>query len=166
MEGITMKVVWLVTHPTAPQNLAQMKDIGPIWGTWETWRVFRTDNVVCADAIKIRDLLSRAFQTVCNFYMPAGLVSEMQRPLGVQTFLPISTSSSSLVNLVNLVAREADIVLIPQWTELTPVERTEISKIIKTSSAQWIELDVETPLFAHANYLLDTTENVVKMLSG
>jgi hypothetical protein len=98
--------------------------------------------------------------------MPAGLVSEMQRPLGVQTFLPISASSSSLVNLVNLVAREADIVLIPQWTELTPVERTEISKIIKTSSAQWIELDVETPLFAHANYLLDTTENVVKMLSG
>lgn len=84
-----MNVNWVIAagyDPGVGEDVSWMKDIGPVWGSWQTWRACGTDNVICHDANKAQELLKRAFQAVCNFYIPHDSFTMLNRPRGVQLY--------------------------------------------------------------------------------
>jgi hypothetical protein len=74
----------VVLDPT--QELEPLKHIGSFWGSWRTWRAYQTDNVICHDQNKADELLKRAFQAACNFYIPNSAHVALNQPLGVQVY--------------------------------------------------------------------------------
>lgn len=84
-----MRVNWAVSRgynldPTV--DIDRIKSVGPLWGSWQTWRACSTDNVICHSGAKARELLDRAFQAVCNFYVPRSEYEFLQRPIGVKLY--------------------------------------------------------------------------------
>jgi hypothetical protein len=84
-----MNISWVladtaVLDPT--QELEPLKHIGAFWGSWRTWRAYQTDNVICHDLARADELLKRAFQAACNFYIPNSAYVSLNRPLGVQIY--------------------------------------------------------------------------------
>ena len=84
-----MNIGWVladavVLDPT--QDLAQLKNIGSFWGSWRTWRACATDNVICHGMKQADTLLTRQFQTQCNFYMPNDIYIALNRPDGVKLY--------------------------------------------------------------------------------
>jgi hypothetical protein len=84
-----VRVNWVVSStyqldPTADPE--KLKLVGPIWGSWRTWRSCSTDNVVCYDFAKSRELIDRAFQAVCNFYVPRKYYQDLGRPVGLKLY--------------------------------------------------------------------------------
>lgn len=67
-------------------DVDRIKDIGPIWGSWTTWRGCGTDNVICHDRTKAKDLVDNGFQSGCNLYVPESVYQELQRPIGVRPY--------------------------------------------------------------------------------
>lgn len=67
-------------------DIARIKNIGPTWGSWRTWRGCGTDNVICHDSAKAHDLVKRAFQAVCNLYVPTRYYQELSRPVGIKLY--------------------------------------------------------------------------------
>ena len=68
------------------QELEPLKQTGAFWGSWRTWRAWQTDNVICHDLSKADELLKRAFQAACNFYIPNSAYVALNRPMGVQVY--------------------------------------------------------------------------------
>ena len=84
-----MNITWVVAtgYQIDPAvDVDAMKNIGPIWGSWSTWRSCATDNVVCHNLSKARELLQRDFQKNCNFYLPEQHHLELGRPTGVKYY--------------------------------------------------------------------------------
>lgn len=84
-----MNVTWTVAtgHQIDPAvDTDQMKNIGPIWGSWSTWRSCATDNVVCHDLARARELVKREFQTHCNLYTAQQYHADLGRPVGVKYY--------------------------------------------------------------------------------
>jgi len=84
-----MRINWVVASgyqldPTV--DIEKIKSIGSVWGSWNTWRSCGTDNVICSDFSKSKDLISRAFQSVCNFYVPAKHYQDLGRPVGLKLY--------------------------------------------------------------------------------
>jgi hypothetical protein len=84
-----MKVSWVfgdrtVLDPTVDLN--QIKNVGPVWGSWRTWRACHTDNVICHDLKKAQELMQREFYAKCNFYVPESMWTELERPPGVKLY--------------------------------------------------------------------------------
>ena len=84
-----MNISWVladtaVLDPT--QELEPLKQIGAFWGSWRTWRAWQTDNVICHDQTRADELLKRAFQAACNFYIPNSAYVALNCPLGVQVY--------------------------------------------------------------------------------
>lgn len=64
-------------------DLDTVKSVGPFWGSWKTWRSCGTDNVICHDFSKCRELLNRGFQDQCNFYVPNKHYLALGRPSNI-----------------------------------------------------------------------------------
>ena len=78
-----MNIQWvlandLVLDPTV--DIVRMKRGGGFWGSWKTWRAYNTDNVICHDLTKAQELIKRAFQATCNFYIPNSAYTALNRP--------------------------------------------------------------------------------------
>ena len=67
-------------------DITDLKNIGPVWGSWSTWRSCGTDNVVCHELGKARELVQREFQKNCNFYTQEHHHQELGRPTGVKYY--------------------------------------------------------------------------------
>ena len=84
-----MNISWVLADSFTLDPLAdvqQMKNIGSFWGSWKTWRGCSTDNVICHDLAKSRELLKRNFHQLCNFYIPNSQYQFLGRPEGVKLF--------------------------------------------------------------------------------
>lgn len=84
-----MRINWVVASgyqldPTV--DIEKIKRIGALWGSWTTWRNCSTDNVICHDFAKSKDLIARAFQSVCNFYVPNKHYQDLGRPSGIKLY--------------------------------------------------------------------------------
>jgi len=83
-----MEACWVISedyaNPTIDKKI--LEDIGSTWGSWKTWRSYGTNNVLCADNEKSKDLIKRAFHGICNFYTPQKSYIELNRPKGVKVF--------------------------------------------------------------------------------
>lgn len=96
-------------------DIAEIKKIGPIWGSWRTWRSFQTDNVICYELQKAQDLIKRNFHQTCNFYVPNSIFETLERPEGVKlfegTFVHDVEQQEEIVAM-HLAASVSDIVLL------------------------------------------------------
>lgn len=84
-----MRVNWVFadTYQLDPTiSIEHIKAVGPTWGSWRTWRSCGTDNVICHSVDKSKDLIERAFQAVCNFYVPKSFYQILNRPKGLKLY--------------------------------------------------------------------------------
>lgn len=113
-----MNVVWVVSDdylldPTV--DLTALKDIGSFWGGWRTWRACNTDNVVCYDRPKARELVKNKFNTTCNLYIPEAVYTELNKPPGVRAFgseFQHEVKQADAIVSLFLAASSADLVLL------------------------------------------------------
>lgn len=121
-----MNIKWvladnLVLDPTI--DIARMKQCGTFWGSWKTWRAYNTDNVVCHDKEKAKDLISRDFHKTCNFYIPNSVYQSLDKPSRVLLyegdFMGHKVSNPDELVSMNLAASTADVLLLAgfDWSE-------------------------------------------------
>jgi len=162
-----------------------LKDIGSLWGSRSTWRQWSTDNVVCYDTRTAKDLIKRAFQAVCNFYVPKKSFAELERPAGVKLFdgeFPSEFDNVEEIISMHLVSENSDLVLLFGFdlTEPTTTDKLEKHKRMNYLSAfgaavnmhtdtQWVLLDHEGDIpknfLEFENLTVDTYENVITLLT-
>lgn len=163
----------------------QLKSIGPTWGSWRTWRSCATDNVICHDPVKAKELINRAFQAVCNFYIPKHFYQDLNRPTGVKLydgeFMHDLDHAEDIVAM-HLVIDTSDIVLLIGFDFIKkepPVDVFERHKmqnylgmihsvIEQNPQVQWVLVDHDQnldPAFQNIpNLTCDTMENALKLL--
>jgi len=182
-----VKISWVVAadHSLDPTvDVEQMKSVGPVWGSWRSWRSCGTDNVICHQQQKGRELLDRAFQAVCNFYIPRNLYEALARPVGVRLY--DGDYDGELDNVEDIVAlhlagTSSDIVLMIgfDWTVPEDVtgrfERHKImnrhglmrSAISSMNNTQWVAIDcadMDKSYRNLSNLTCDTMQNALQLL--
>lgn len=184
-----MRVNWAVAsdYKIDPAiNLDQIKSIGPVWGSYKTWRSCSTDNVICHEASKARELLDRAFQAVCNFYVPRSQYEFLQRPLGVKLYegdFKEEVDNIEDIVTLHLVGAVSDIVLLLGYdlgTPQTTDDRLKKHKILNRHGllhgvinnlpkVQWVVVDPPGDLDKAyknlPNVTCDTMSNALQLLT-
>jgi hypothetical protein len=106
-------------------DLKRVKELGSFWGGWRTWRSCQTDNVICHDMSKARELIDRNFHATCNFYIPNSAYISLDRPAGVKlyegTFVHDIEDHEDIVAM-HLATTTADIVLLLGFNFQEPVK--------------------------------------------
>lgn len=177
-----MNISWVLTDsivldPTI--DLKLMKDTGPLWGSWKTWRSCQTDNVICHDMGKGRELIQREFHKTCNFYIPNGNFATLERPDNVLLYEGAFLDDYQPEEIVamHLAASQSDIVLLLGF-DLTEKEKSS-DKLIEhrrhvyqtlvkhcienNPEVQWVLVDHPEPVMKLlekiTNLTSDTMEN-------
>jgi hypothetical protein len=183
-----MRVGWVFAsdHNLDPTiSIEQIKSVGPSWGSWRTWRVCNTDNVICDDLAKSRELIDRAFQAVCNFYVPKKHYRDLDRPMGVKlydgTFDQTVDNIEDIISM-HLCCASSDIILLVGFdlgTQTDISDRFEKHKyqnrhglihslIRQNDQKQWVLIDHPQDLnqsyLALSNLTCDTLQNALQLL--
>ena len=163
---------------------ADLKRVGPIWGSWRTWRACQTDNVICHDMQKAADLVKRQFQNNCNFYLPNSVHASLDRPDGVRLYegdfvhdvdrqeeivaLHLAASTSDIVLLLGF-----DLTPLPTDTDRLLTHRAQHHRnllrqaMVNYDQVQWVVVDhlgnLDPKLANLDNILLDTMQTVLNM---
>jgi hypothetical protein len=186
-----MNIQWvladnLVLDPTI--DIMRMKRGGAFWGSWRTWRAYNTDNVICHDKTKSEELIKRAFQATCNFYIPNSSYQALNRPQGVRLyegdFMGHNVDNQDEIVAMNLAASICDIVLLLgfDWSEqeskknkLEEVKAKNyrglvLQAIKSTPHVQWILVDhkgeIRPELAELPNIGKDSFDNVLSILNN
>lgn len=185
-----MRIAWVLADDTVLDHtvdVEKLKTVGSIWGSWRTWRGCSTDNVICNDDGKARDLLMREFNKLCNFYIPRTSFVDLDRPAGVNLFEGVFTfdvnRQDELIAL-HLAASQNDIVLLMgfDWKQqpknpdrlaehLAQNYRSTVKHAIKDNpQVQWVLIDHPETLMSELknldNLTQDSLTNVLEMLSA
>lgn len=113
-----MRCCWVISQDLQQDPLLRYQKLGelaPTWGSWATWRAFNTDNSICTNLAEADKLLSRAFQSVTNLYLPKDFFAELGNPRGVKLFdgvAPPGASNIDDIAVVSIVSQLYDIVLL------------------------------------------------------
>ena len=183
-----MRINWVVADSTVlppDVDVTVLKDIAAIWGSWRTWRGCGTDNVVCNDASKARELLKRKMNEMCNMHVPSSIYAELDRPKNVRLYEGSFTfeidNKDELIS-IHLVSGQSDVVLLVgfDWAErpksadrLTAHRASNYQRFIKDAisnnpAVQWVLVDhageVCPELSDFENLTKDTLENVIELL--
>jgi hypothetical protein len=180
-----MKINWVLSDtvlvdPTIDIDL--LKNIGPFWGGWQTWRSYNTDNVVCHDIARARNLINNNFHARCNLHVPAVAYQDLGRPTGVKLYqgefvqmvdhpddivsMHLATGSSDIVLLLGFdltqKAQIDDKLQMHKWHNY----KNYVRQIITNSSAvQWVLLDqmseIDKDLQNIPNLQFDTLKNIL-----
>ena len=181
-----MRTSWIIADDFAdPEvNADVLSDIGSTWGSWRTWRAWSTDNVICYDKTKAKDLVTRAFQAVCNLYISQAVYTDVDRPSGVKLFdgaFPAEFDHIEEIVAMHLLADENDIVLLLGYDLTEPTsddvyEKHKRKNYLAAFAAavkmypdtQWVILDHAQPLANNMhnleNITCDTYKNVLQLL--
>ena len=182
-----MRVSWAIADNFADLNVDpdKLTDIGSTWGSWRTWRAWNTDNVLCCDGNKTKDLIARAFQAVCNLYIKNSHFAEAGRPMGVNLFEGEYTAefdNQEEVITLHLLASQNDIVLLLGYNVEDCDSTDQMQKHKRTNylnamysvckmneDVQWVFIDYPTNLPERfddlENVTCDSFENVLELLS-
>lgn len=182
-----MKVCWVLGEDfqSHADKAKSIKAVAPIWGSHKTWREFETDNVICNELPIAIGLLNRAFQAVCNFYVPKERYVDLGRPNGVKMYdggFNVEMFNKDEIIALHLVAPNNDIVLLlgfnlaprdwgdykiakHQWTNYLLAVKTVIAQHPDT---QWVAIDqisdIHPDIKNLPNFTCDKIENVVHLL--
>lgn len=185
-----MKISWIISDqlsldPTV--DLARIKEIGPIWGSWRTWRACQTDNVICNDVQKATELVKRAFHSVCNFYIPSSAYAVLERPPGVKIYegeFKHDVDNQEEIVAMHLAAMDSEIVLLlgfdfgarePLSDKLQEhrarnYEGLTRQVMVANPLIQWVAVDhpaaFRKDLAKVENLTQDSLDNVIGMLSN
>ena len=161
-----------------------MKDIAPLWGSWKTWVDFNTDNVICHDLDKSRDLINRAFHAVCNFYVWRDHHDQLGRPARVSVYdgsYHVSVPDIEDIVAMHLAASKSDMVLLLgfDFGRVISTDNAELDQGLRdrlgmlrgalaSTNVQWVAIDhdaVPDASFANlTNFTRDTMDNVLRLL--
>lgn len=163
-------------------DLQAVKDVGPIWGSWKTWRSCQTDNVVCHDLNKTRELLQRNFQTRCNFFIPNNAWTVLERPDGVNLYEGsfVDEFQPEEIIAMHLAGSQNDIVLLLgfDWSEkpknanrLTEHQYQAYRALIlhameQNPTTQWVLVDHSEPVMKMLNKLENLTKDSIENCLG
>ena len=186
-----MNIQWVLSDDFMLDNSEQllaMKKVGSFWGGWRTWRAYGTDNVVCHKMAKAQELVSREFQTRCNFYIPNSVYQTLGRPNGVRLyegdFMGHDVENQEEIVAINLAGSIADVVLLLgfDWSEKPessdPLQRRRHNTynglvrqaIASRPAVQWILVDhpddLNLALEGLENLDKDTLPKVLALLNG
>ena len=187
LEGSGVKISWVMAadHSLDPAvDVERMKSVGPVWGSWRTWRSCGTDNVICHQQQKGRELLDRAFQAVCNFYLPRNLYEPLARPVGVRLYdgdFDRELDDIEDIVALHLAGASSDIVLIVGFNWTVPenvTDRFERHKIMNRHglmrsviatmpNTQWVAIDcaeMDKSYQNLANLTCDSLQNALQLL--
>lgn len=176
-----MNISWVIAEgyqfdPTI--NVDIIKDIGPIWGSWTTWRGCSTDNVICNNYNKAKELIERDFHKGCNFYLPNKIWQELNRPLGIQSYdgkFEHDMNRTDDIVALHLASNMFDIVLLIGF-DLSPMTSDSdrhyyghvLSVIKQHPNTQWVLVDHPADLDKNfqdlANLTCDNLGNVLQLL--
>lgn len=183
-----MNISWVVssTYQVDPLiEIESLKNVGPIWGSWHTWRNCGTDNVICHDRSKCKELLDRNFQTMCNLHMPMEHYQFLGRPEGIKLYKgDYAQQLDGIEDIVamHLASQQNDLILMLGFNLFLPTDvqdRFDTHKIRNrhglirgaiqsTPQVQWVCLDHEKDLDKAyqnlPNLSKDTLSNVFNML--
>lgn len=180
-----MRISWVISDSFADPTVdpETLKSIGGIWGSWRTWRAWKTDNVVCYDSAKAKDLIKRAFQAVCNLYVPKKAYIDLGRPSGVGLFegeFPAEFDNVEEIISMHLIAEQNDLVLLLGYDLTDPTTEDAYEKHKRKNylaafkaavkmypDTQWVLLDhneLSEELQELDNITCDTYENVLQLL--
>lgn len=186
-EGCTVKISWAVASDyrlDPAVDIEQIKSVGPVWGSWQTWRGCNTDNVICHQQQKSRELLDRAFQAVCNFYVPRSLYEPLGRPVGVRFYdgdFDQELDNIEDIVALHLAAAASEIVLMLGFDFVLPetvADRFEGHKLTNRHGlmrgamanrplVQWVAVDCDNLDKSYQtlpNLTCDTMPNVLQLL--
>lgn len=181
-----VNVVYAATTPALDAGVKErIKKIGPAWGSWKTWTACQTDNVICHDLAKARELCHRAIQAVCNFYLPEKFFQPLNRPQGVQFYQgDFQQEAHDLEDVIalHLVADRSDLVLLFGFDLSTPVQSSDRMEnhritnrmgllrqiLASTADVQWVLVDpvgeIDSAFGSISNLTCDTLHNVLQLL--
>ena len=180
-----MNVSWVladtfVLDPTL--DIKEIKEIGPLWGSWKTWRGCQTDNVICHNLEKSRELLQRKFQQNCNFYIPNSNWVTLDRPDGVKLYEGSFTDEFQPEEIVamHLAASQSDIILLLGFDlsekhknpnklleHQAHVYRTLIKHAIEQNpEIQWVLVDHPNPIMKMLSKLPNLTTDTMDNCLG
>ena len=183
-----MRINWVFAadyqiDPTV--DISQIKNIGATWGSWRSWRSCQTDNVICDDLSKGKELLKRAFQAVCNFHVPRRYYQDLGRPVGIKLYdgqFAEQVDDIEDIIALHLVLGISDIVLLAGFDLRQPVPTNDrfeqhkiqnrlglIRSVIQNNpEVQWVLVDHPGELdkgFQNiANLTCDQFQNVIQLL--
>lgn len=183
-----MRVCWAIAEgydldPTV--DIDKIKSVGPTWGSWRTWRGCNTDNVICHTRTKAQELINRAFQAVCNFYIPKKYYQDLNRPVRVKLYegeFEQDLDHFEDVIALHLASSENDIVLMLGYNlgkiepPSDPYEKHKLvnyhglvrSIITANPEVQWVLVDHSEEFDKSyqniPNLTRDTMENALKLL--
>lgn len=185
-----MRINWVVADDTVlppDVDVNALKDIAAIWGGWRTWRSCSTDNVICNDAGKARELLKRKMNEMCNMYIPSSMFAELDRPRGVRLYegqFTFEIDNKDELISIQLVSGQSDVVLLMgfNWTD-RPISTDRLAahrarnyqRFIKDTiqnnpDVQWVLVDhdgeIRSELAEFGNLTKDSLENVIELLSS
>lgn len=168
-----MKICWVISQaknidPTVTYR--KLKDIAPVWGSYTTWREFDNDNSVCGDPAKARELISKAFQSVTNLYLPKSCYVDLGEPRGVKLFesRPNAVADDDII-ATSITAGQYEIILLLGFKFETGTPYFEQLKTIISGNdqVQFVAVDTDNipeELKTLPNFTNDTYEQVVKIL--
>lgn len=183
-----MKTCWVLSEDILSGTLSPevLSSVAPSWGPLSSWREYQVDNVICYDLKQAKDMITRAFHAVCNFYVPKNNYIELGRPVGVKLFegefKDNVVSNKEDIIAMNLVSSTHDIVLMigfdlgPVSEELDIIEqrmlkayRHNIKTIINDNpNTQFVLVNYDNGLAENfkglENLTVDTVDSVVDLL--
>lgn len=187
-KGSAVKISWVVAADfrlDPAVHIEQIKSVGPVWGSWHTWRDCNTDNVICHQQQKSRELLDRAFQAVCNFYVPRSLYEPLGRPVGVRFYdgnFDQEVDHIEDIVAMHLAAANSEIVLLMGFDFVLPETVTDRFQGHKMTNrhglmrgaitgrplVQWVAVDCPNLHKSYQtvpNLTCDTLPNVLQLLT-
>lgn len=182
-----MRTSWIIADSFVNPTIepAQIKNIGPVWGSWKTWRAWNTDNVLCHDYSKAKELVGRAFQAVCNLYIPQRHYADLGRPTRVNLYegdFPGEFDNPEEIIAMHLVAGTSDLILLLGYdlSEITETDKYQKHKKINYQNAfratlntypecQWVLVDhpgeLDKSFKNIPNITCDKFESVLQLLN-
>lgn len=181
-----INIVFSASYNPGPEiDVDAVKDIGSTWGSWRSWRACSTDNVVCYDTSRARQMIERNFQNSCNFYIPKAIYQDLGRPPRVKLY--DGNYVEKVVDLediitMHLVASMSDIVLLFGFDFATPETSDDVFKrhqiqnrhglqrqvVASNPEIQWVLVDHLNDLDKNykelTNLTCDKIQNVLHLL--
>ena len=182
-----MNISWVIANGAILDPLVapgDLKNVGSFWGGWQTWRQFQTDNVICYDLAKAKELITRKFHHTCNLFVPNSIFADLERPTGVQVYegeFIHDVDQKEEIVAMHLVSGVSDIVLLfgfefaeqpilqDKLLEHRAQNYRSLTKqvIIANSQTQWVVIDHDKEfrkdLLPLQNLTKDTLKNVIGM---
>lgn len=182
-----MKISWVFSNNVNFDplfDIDSIKSIGSSWGGWQTWKVCQTDNVICHDFERAKNLIENNFHHRCNFYIPESISKDIKDTQNVNIyggdFVHEVINKEEIVS-IHLSAITSKVILLYGFNfsdnlglEAFDKHRIDnyrglVREAIKLNSdVQWVLID-HAPLSDFfqdiKNLTQDTLPNVIKLLS-